>query len=81
MMFDIKFFHKIGQTLGNVIKQLQTTAQHQLLRDGVNFVFHVETFAINVDQQHSEVGSTQVESKKLAMFCKLEVKSVGVPIS
>jgi hypothetical protein len=74
MVFHSKLFHKTGQTLSNVIEQLSSAAQHELLRNRINFIFHVELFAINVDQQNSKVGSAQIQSQEFAVFCANKAK-------
>lgn len=67
-VFDL-YLHKVGQTLGNVIEQLIARAEHDALWHGVDLRLHFEfMFALEMDNEHTEVGAAQIECEEFAAF-------------
>ena len=79
LVSNIPVRHKVGQTLGNVIKQLVARALHDLLRDGVHLGVHGELLVrLDVDHENTKVRPTQVEREKFANFFTLgQITDIG----
>ncbi|KNC26511.1 hypothetical protein FF38_08637 [Lucilia cuprina] len=69
LLVDVMLVHKVGQTLGDMIKQLCARAQHNMLGNGVDARLHLEVmFLLQMNQQDSEICATKVKCQELATF-------------
>lgn len=51
-----------------VARYLITVAQHYRLRYGVNLGLHIEVVGAQMDDEHTEIGTTQVQGQKFPLF-------------
>lgn len=68
-------FRIIGNSAAVSIGRLYlgSTAPHDVLRDGIDLVFHLhllEAIVCHPYSKHTEVGSSKVQSQELSMFCR-----------
>lgn len=60
--------HELGQTLGNVIEELNARAGHDRLRYQEDLRLHLDLARVQVDHEHTKVGAAQVEREHLAVL-------------
>ena len=68
--------HESGQTLGDVVEELLSGAEHDVLRHRIDLVVHLEVVAFELNEKHSEVGSAQIQCQEFALFCGQRVNDL-----
>lgn len=62
-----------------MVEQLFAGAEHNVLRHRVDLGLHLElVLALQVDDEHPEVGAAQVERQEFAAFCIGSIVSIIV---